>query len=110
MYVIDGTGDDDRRPIEDYKTLKHELEMYNPDLLNYKSIIAVNKSDREHTHYKEKFEELRQAAHTRVIPMSAKMSINIQEVVLALRGLVLNETKQETIDNLSKHNIDQAYI
>lgn len=42
--------------------------------------------------------------------MSAKMAINIQDVILALRGLVFDETKQETIDNLSKFDFDQTFL
>lgn len=110
LYVIDGTGDDSRRPINDYKILRKELELYDSNLLKFKSLIAVNKCDREHTQFKEKYEELRQIAHTRVIPMSSKMSINIQDVIMALRGLVMNETKEETIQSMSQYNVDQTYI
>jgi len=110
LYVIDGTGDDSRRPINDYKILRKELELYDSNLLKFKSLIAVNKCDREHTQFKKKYEELRQIAHTRVIPMSSKMSINIQDVIMALRGLVMNETKEETIQSMSQYNVDQTYI
>eukprot|EP00344_Euplotes_crassus_P009433 CAMPEP_0197018170 /NCGR_PEP_ID=MMETSP1380-20130617/79949_1 /TAXON_ID=5936 /ORGANISM="Euplotes crassus, Strain CT5" /LENGTH=76 /DNA_ID=CAMNT_0042445353 /DNA_START=594 /DNA_END=824 /DNA_ORIENTATION=- len=43
LYVIDGTGDDERRPINDYKILRRELELYNPEMSNVKSLIVVNK-------------------------------------------------------------------
>jgi GTPase len=102
LYVIDGTGDDDRRPVKDYLILKDELEKYNKNLLTYKSLIAVNKSDREHTNFKEKFDELQAMAHTKCIPISSKMSTNIQEVVMSLRGLIFNETDEEIIEKLSK--------
>ena len=102
LYVIDGTGDDDRRPVKDYLILKNELEKYNKNLLTYKSLIAVNKSDREHTNFKEKFEELQSMAHTTCIPISSKMSTNIQEVVMSLRGTVFNETNEEIVEKLSK--------
>ena len=103
LYILDGTGDDERRPIYDYKILRNELGLYNKELLNYKSLIAVNKADREHTHFQEKFEELQKIAHTEWIPISAKMSSNIQDVILKLRCLVLNETEDEVIEKLSKH-------
>lgn len=64
LYIIDGTGDDNRRPINDYQILRKELELYDKNLLNHKSLIVVNKSDREHTRYKEKFDELQSVAHT----------------------------------------------
>jgi GTP-binding protein len=110
LYVIDGTGDDARRPVNDYKTLRNELKLYDPNLLNFKSLIAVNKCDRDHTKFQEKFAELHAIAHTKCIPMSAKMSINIQDVILALRGLVYDETKQETIEKMSKYDFDQNFL
>ena len=109
-YVLDGSGDGEQRPINVYNTLRRELELYDHNLMNFKSIIAINKWDREHVHYKEKYDEVKKIAHTRVIPMSAKMSINIQEVIMALRGLVMNETREETIENLSDITIDHKYL
>ena len=103
LYIIDGTGEDEHRPIYDYKVLRKELELYNKELLNYKSLIAVNKVDWEHTNFKEKFDELQKIAHTEWIPISAKMSLNIQEVILRLRCLVLNETEDEVKEKLSKY-------
>lgn len=65
LYIIDGSGDDERRPINDYKVLRNELKMYDPNLLNFKSLIAVNKSDREFTDFKQKYKELFDVAHTK---------------------------------------------
>lgn len=105
LYILDGTGDGKRRPVNDYQILRRELELYDKELLGYKSLIAINKSDREHTQYEEKFKEVEAIAHTKCIPMSAKMSINIQEVILHLRGLVFDETPEETIEKLSKYEV-----
>lgn len=104
LYIIDGTGEDERRPIYDYHILRKELGLYNKELLNYKSLIAVNKVDREHTNFKEKFDELQKVAHTEWIPISAKMSINIQDVILKLRCLVFNETEDQVKEKLSKYS------
>lgn len=76
--------------------------MYDPKLLSYKSLILVNKSDRAHTNFKEKFEDLQSIAHTECIPISAKDSLNLENAILKLRGLVFNETEEETIKNLSE--------
>ncbi|MBQ3888297.1 MAG: GTPase ObgE [Clostridia bacterium] len=45
VHVVDVAGSEGRDPIEDYETIRGELGKYNPDLLNYPTIVAGNKID-----------------------------------------------------------------
>jgi len=54
LFVIDGTStsDDGRSPLRDYEILHNELKMYKDGVLLEKPImIAVNKIDRQYTHF-----------------------------------------------------------
>ena len=62
----------------------------------------MNKCDRLHTNFKEKFDRIASVAHTDCLPISGKDSINLEKAILKLRGLVLNETEEETMEKLSK--------
>lgn len=41
LYVLDGSGEDDRHPVNDYRTLRSEIEAYNPKLLEKPSLIVI---------------------------------------------------------------------
>lgn len=47
LYVIDGSGFEERNPIEDFEILKKELSAYRADLMNKPFLIALNKADIE---------------------------------------------------------------
>jgi len=47
IYVLDAAGIDGRDPIEDFKVLQHELETYNPELLERPFLVILNKIDEE---------------------------------------------------------------
>lgn len=45
IYVIDMAGADGRCPVDDYATLRDELNRYNPELLKRPAMIVANKMD-----------------------------------------------------------------
>jgi GTP-binding protein len=47
IYVLDASGLEGRTPIEDYTVLRHELESYNPELLQRPYLVVLNKIDLE---------------------------------------------------------------
>jgi GTP-binding protein len=47
LFLVDMAGVDNRDPREDYKTLLHELELYDPALLDKPRLVAANKMDLE---------------------------------------------------------------
>ena len=61
VHVIDMASTESRDPYQDYLTIKHELEAYNPDLLKRPQIIVANKMDQDEAQlflqeFKEKLE------------------------------------------------------
>ncbi|MCB1135411.1 MAG: GTPase ObgE, partial [Chlamydiia bacterium] len=59
VFVLDASGIDGRHPLEDLKTLRSELQAYNPVLLEKPCVVALNKIDAEES--AEKMEEFRAA-------------------------------------------------
>ncbi len=47
VYLVDMAGVDDRKPWEDYRHLREELERYDPELLDKPSLVVSNKMDLE---------------------------------------------------------------
>ncbi len=47
IFVIDISGFEGRDPWEDFQVLRHELEAFNPELLNKPFLVALNKIDQE---------------------------------------------------------------
>ncbi len=45
IFVIDMAGEDGRDPTEDYRSLRKELEAYNPELVDRPSLVLANKMD-----------------------------------------------------------------
>ncbi|MHB8171709.1 MAG: GTPase ObgE [Thermincolia bacterium] len=45
VHVLDITGSEGRDPLEDFRVINNELEMYNPRLAKRKQVIAANKMD-----------------------------------------------------------------
>jgi GTP-binding protein len=45
LYVIDGAGSEGRSPIHDFLSLRNELQLYDPTLLDKPSIVFSNKHD-----------------------------------------------------------------
>ncbi|MFY7843032.1 MAG: GTPase ObgE [Rhabdochlamydiaceae bacterium] len=47
VFIIDGSGMEERDPLEDFITLRQEIEAYNPDMLLKPFIVALNKCDEQ---------------------------------------------------------------
>jgi GTP-binding protein len=45
VVLLDMAGTDNRAPWEDYKSLLHELELYDPALLDRPCLVVANKMD-----------------------------------------------------------------
>ena len=50
LYVIDGIGTEGREPHKDLESLIHELENYDPCMLNKRSFVFANKDDLTNDH------------------------------------------------------------
>ena len=47
VHVVDMASTESRDPYQDYLTIKHELEAYNPELLKRPQVIVANKMDQD---------------------------------------------------------------
>jgi GTP-binding protein len=45
IHLVDVSGASGRDPVEDFNTIRHELELYNPALLEKPQLVAANKMD-----------------------------------------------------------------
>lgn len=45
LYVVDASGIEGRDPLEDLRLIRRELELFNPELVRRKSLVAANKLD-----------------------------------------------------------------
>jgi len=69
IYVIDMAGSEERDPVADYRTLRHELDQYRHELLMRPSVIVANKMDLPEA--AENLAAFRKATRTKPIPVSA---------------------------------------
>ncbi|TFH18307.1 MAG: GTPase ObgE [Lentisphaerales bacterium] len=69
LYVIDMAGVDNRKPWDDYETLRNELKLHDPQLLLRPCAIAANKMDLPEA--KKNLPEFRTKTGTRPIPVVA---------------------------------------
>ncbi len=68
--VIDMAGSEGRDPVEDYKILRHEMKMYNEDLLNRSTLVVANKMDLPEA--AENLKRFRRKTKTKPLPVSSE--------------------------------------
>lgn len=87
IHVVDAAGTDGRDPVEDYRQINRELELYNRRLAQLPQVIAANKMDLPQA--KEGFEALRvEVGETRVYPISAVSGDGVRELFLAVAEML----------------------
>ncbi|MBE6154611.1 MAG: GTPase ObgE [Firmicutes bacterium] len=82
-HVIDMGSEEGRNPVEDYKTIRSEIEKYNEKLANKKEIIIANKMDLENAEanlieFKKAFSD------KEIIPISSVTNIGFDELMCKL--------------------------
>jgi GTP-binding protein len=89
IYVIDASGFEERDPIQDFQTLRSELEAYNPTMLDKPFLVALNKSDIEGA--EEHIERFRShypfPPHT-LFTLSAVQGEGLPSLIRAMRQLI----------------------
>lgn len=86
VFVIDMAGADGRNPTEDYRTLRSELKLYNPDLAKRPALVVANKMDLPEA--AEFLAEFIRRARCKPIPISAKNGTGLEPLKRALFKLV----------------------
>ncbi len=90
IYVIDMAGSEDRDPIEDYRTLRHELDQYRHELLLRPSVVVANKMDLPEA--ADNLAAFRKATRTKPLRVSALTGEGIEDLKEALRKQIRWET------------------
>ncbi len=87
VLVIDMAGTDGRKPLDDYKQLLSELELYDPQLLKRPRLLASNKMDAPVAEKNLKSFK-RKIGETQIIPMAAGFGEGIEQFKKAVRQAV----------------------
>ncbi len=98
VHMVDAAGVEGRDPIADIRTINHELEAYNPALLDKPQVIAANKIDLIYGDEGEIISSLRREfedEEIKVYPISAVTGKGLRELLFAIRDL-LDKCPKET--------------
>lgn len=80
VNVVDASGIEGRDPLEDIETIEHELEMYNPELMDRPRIIAANKIDMMTDETKERLEKYAASKELPIFFMCAGIGEGVREL------------------------------
>jgi GTP-binding protein len=104
LFIIDMQATDGREPLEDYQTLRGELERYQPELLEKPHLIAANKMDEPDA--AEHLKIFKKTVDVAVFPISCLSEEGFDALKLALLKMVLEMRKLES--NESLQDLDAA--
>ncbi len=86
LYVIDASGIDGRRPIDDLNVLRNELSKYNEELLDRPYIVVLNKCDTEESkEFLEEFHQLYELDKNALFEISAVSYQGTEQLTEAIR-------------------------
>ncbi|MDD3598683.1 MAG: GTPase ObgE [Bacillota bacterium] len=97
VHVVDVSEESGRDPLEDYRTIRRELELYHPDLPLKPEIVAANKVDMPGT--RERAKGLSEAL--------GKEDVAVWHIS-ALTGEGVKELLYAVVDSLSKTAVDEV--
>ncbi|MEE9558680.1 MAG: GTPase ObgE [Candidatus Brocadiales bacterium] len=87
LHLVDIAPKSGPDPVEAYRMIRRELELYNPELSNKREIIAVNKTDLvDQTTCAKIVAELKQVASRPVYSISARTGNNLDALLKAIAG------------------------
>lgn len=100
VHIVDAAGTEGRDPIADIHAINHELEAYNPKLLEKPQVIAANKIDAIYGDENEIIESLRMEFEKdgiKVYPISAVSGQGVRELLFHVRELLAKCPKEATV-------------
>jgi GTP-binding protein len=86
VILLDMAGTDARSPVDDYRSLLEELELYDPELLNRHRIVVANKMDELQAEKNLKAFK-RKVRKTPILPISAAYDMGMTKFLSAIREL-----------------------
>ncbi len=101
LHIVDAASIEGRDPVEDIKTITHELEAYDPEIAKRPWVIAANKTDalsEEETN--EVIRRLKEAFSDQavgVFPISAVSGKGIKEVLTCLKEVLAKLPQEVTV-------------
>lgn len=106
-YVIDVSSSDNRDPLEDYITLKTELELYKPELIYRPSVIYCNKIDSKPKTCQNNIERIKEYTlyQMPVISGSAQTGKNMKELIDTLYSTLQHSNKLSLKQQISRDDI-----
>jgi len=97
LYIIDMAGVDNRKPWDDYKTLRKELKHRDPELLKRPSILIANKMDLPAA--KENITTFRTKTKTRPLLFSATDKTGVETLVKKLYTLIIGSSEVQKAES-----------
>ena len=91
-HIIDMGAIEGRDPYEDYQIINHELESFNPKIMEKPQIIVANKMDMPDA--EENLKRFQEKVKLPVYPVSALQSEGIEDVLVALADMLDKIEKQ----------------
>ncbi|MCI5745654.1 MAG: GTPase ObgE [Erysipelotrichaceae bacterium] len=93
VHVIDMASSEGRDPYQDYLTIRHELEEYNPELLKRPQVIVANKMDQDEAElFLEEFKQKLQEDYP-IFTISALNRTNLSSLIYKLSDILDNTPK-----------------
>lgn len=105
VHVIDMASTESRDPYQDYLTIKHELESYNPELLKRPQLIVANKMDQDEAKlFLEEF-KARLEDDLPIFEISALTKSNLNSLIYKLSNLLDNTPKFPIITEQEEYRV-----
>ena len=105
VHVIDMASTESRDPYNDYLTIKHELEEYNPSLLKRPQLIVANKMDQDEAHlFLEEFKAKLQD-DIEIIEVSTIAKTNINKLIYKLSEILDNTPRFPLFDEKDEYKV-----
>ena len=89
VHVVDVSEESGRDPLEDYRTIRRELELYHPDLPVKPEIVAANKVDMPGASDRARaFSDVLEKEDVQVFPISALTGEGVQSLLYAVADVL----------------------
>ena len=110
IHVVDVSGLEGRDPIEDFKLINKELELYNENLFKKPMIVALNKSELDYNDNASKFIEVFGKAY-KIFKISAATTNGIKELIDYTTEELENSNEEEfaLYEEVDENFLDEFY-
>ena len=114
LHVVDVSGSEGRDPCEDFDKINHELEKFNPDLINRPMLVVGNKTDLASEEQISKFENYIKSRNYNCVFISAASQKNIKKlldiIIKKLNDLPGRKIFEPEISDVFEQEIDLSKI